>query len=139
MPTAGLRDQINRARRLLDDHLSHPDALRRQEQRLASWGEPADDFLQTAGLVLGLALYQVQRDSARVPQTGEALWHNVTRLLDPEAARPDLLAGLPTDLDPDTLRQIQALRLASAGIFPAAVIRWIRLLRTAHDVAEHQA
>ncbi|MEX1654855.1 hypothetical protein ABZ960_16975 [Streptomyces pseudovenezuelae] len=67
------------------------------------------------------------------------MWLNATRLLDPEAARPDLLAGPPTDLDPDILRQIQALRLASAGTCPAAVIRWIRFLRTAHDVAEHQA
>lgn len=145
MPTAGLRDQIDRARRLLADHLARPDALRRHEQRLAAWGEQPDEFLKTVALVLGLALYQVGRGSARAhsPRTSDASRHDVTRLhitrlLDPEAAGLDLLAGLPDALDPDSLRRIQALRLASAGISPAATIRWTRLLRTAYDVAEHQ-
>lgn len=139
MPTE-LRDQIDRARGLVADYLSSPDALRRQEQRLAAWGEPAEEFLQTAGLILGLALYQVQRDPAPVPypQTSQALWQNVTYLLDPKADRPELFAGLPTDLGPDPRRQIQALRLASSGISPAAAIRWVRLLSTARDVAQRQ-
>ncbi|WP_329331487.1 hypothetical protein OG866_01830 [Streptomyces sp. NBC_00663] len=141
MPAAELRDQIDRARRLIVDHLSHPDALRRQEQRLVAWGEPAGGFLETVGFVLGLALFQAQRGSAQAacPQTGQAMWQSVTRLLDPQAAGPDLFADLPTDLDSDVRRQIQALRLASTGISPASTIRWVRLLSTAYAIAEHQA
>ncbi|WP_405742345.1 hypothetical protein OG885_43580 [Streptomyces sp. NBC_00028] len=141
MPAAELRDQIDRARRLIADHLGHPDALRRQEQRLAAWGEPAGGFLETVGFVRGLALYQAQRGQPEwpCPQTGQAMWQSVTRLLDPQAAGPDLFAGLPTELDSDVRRQVQALRLASTGISPASTIRWVRLLSTAYAVAENQA
>ncbi|MES5824645.1 hypothetical protein [Streptomyces sp. RG80] len=110
------------------NHLARPDALRRQEQRLAAWGEPTDESLGAVALVLGLVLYQVGRDSARAPssRTSDTVWHDVTRLLDPKAAGLDLLAGLPNNLDPDCLRPIQALRLTSAGIAPAETVRWTR-------------
>ncbi|MEU3341939.1 hypothetical protein [Streptomyces sp. NPDC006668] len=140
MPTDGIREQIDRARRLIADYLSNPAARRRQEKRLAAWNEPADAFLETAGLVLALALYQAHREAAGelLLETNRAFWESVTARLAPDASAVALFAGMPAGTDPDAQRQIQALRLTSAGISPTTGIRWLRLLQTARDVAQHQ-
>lgn len=64
-------------------------------------------------------------------------WENTAQFLGPDSGPERLFTGLPTDLDPDSQRQVQAIRLASAGISPTTNIRWLRLLQTARDVAEH--
>ncbi len=51
MPTLRMREEIEQARRLLTNHLSDPAVQRRQEQRLVTWNESAEEFLETAGLV----------------------------------------------------------------------------------------
>ncbi|UUU32289.1 hypothetical protein JIX56_21580 [Streptomyces sp. CA-210063] len=137
MPTLRLRDQIEQARRLITDHLSDPAVQRRQEQRFVTWNESAEEFLETAGLVLALAMYQARREAIGKPgpESGSEFWEKVTQLLAADAASENLFAGLPADLGPESQHQIQALRLISVGIAPTTGIRWLRLRQTARDVA----
>ncbi len=135
MPTLRMRDQIEQARRLITDHLSDPAVQRRQEQRLVTWNESAEEFLETAGLVLALAMYQARRETIGNPGPESEFWEKVTQILAADASSEQLFAGLPADLESESQRQIQALRLISVGIAPTTGIRWLRLLQTAHDVA----
>ncbi|MFF3336824.1 hypothetical protein ACFYWX_46295 [Streptomyces sp. NPDC002888] len=140
MTCSDLRSLIVQARRLIADLLDIPAHRRRTEHRLAAWNEPFDEFLETTGVVLALAMWRVQRDRGGPPdpEASTAFWHTELRALAPDAASEELFAGLPEDLDADTRRQIQALRLASVGVTSASCLRWARLVGTARDVVEHQ-
>ncbi|MEU1536176.1 hypothetical protein [Streptomyces fagopyri] len=95
MSAPDLRSQVKQAHRLVAEHLADCAAQRRQQQRHEAWNEQPDTFLETASLVLALALFQIRRDVASTPIRTAA------QLLEPQASVEELFSALPVDLDPD--------------------------------------